>query len=455
MSVRDYLDRLTGTGRADTDAGAPGDGAAGTDLGIVVGLMLAVYVVFVAIGVVLGYDTNGIVNALSQVTFLTAVYALVVLALNLHWGYTGLFNIGVAGFMAVGTYTMAMATAAPDARVPGLGLPIWAGIALGMAAAAVIGLVAALPALRLRADYLAIVTIALAEIIRLTYLSSAVQTFTVFGTQLGTGGGSGIGIEADPDTVVVEFLASVPGLNVLFDAFGSVLSGMGVQQSVINNWYYAFVLLVVVVAYYWLLQRIGHSPFGRVLKSIREDEDVARALGKNTRLFKIKSFMVGCSLMGLAGILWFGSYGFINPNTFLPQVTFFVWIALIIGGAGSNTGGVVGAAMFAAVLFELPRYLASIAGDTGGLPSAPPTFARAVGALFDLEPLAFVAYGIDNIGPLRLVLVGVVLIVLMQRRPEGLLGHRKETAASIGLSRPNRSRETTDATAATDGGEEQ
>ncbi|MFC6724127.1 branched-chain amino acid ABC transporter permease [Halobium palmae] len=448
MSVRDYLGRLTGTDRAGTGDDEP----VGTDLGIVVGLMLAVYVAFIAIGIVLGYDTNGIVNALAQVTFLTAVYALVVLALNLHWGYTGLFNIGVAGFMAVGTYTMAMATAAPDARVPGLGLPLWAGMLLGMAAAAIIGLVAALPALRLRADYLAIVTIALSEIIRLTYLSTTFQSFTIAGTTLGTGGGSGIGIAQDPDSVVVNSVTNLPGLNVLFDAFAGVLFDMGVQQSVVNNWYYAFVLLVVVVAYYWILQRIGHSPFGRVLKSIREDEDVARALGKNTRLFKIKSFMVGCSLMGLAGILWFGSYGFINPNTFLPQVTFFVWIALIIGGAGSNTGSVVGAAMFAAVLFELPRYLASIADQSGNLPSAPQNFAQALGALFDLEVLAFLSYAVDNIAPLRLVLVGVVLILLMQNRPEGLMGHRKETAASIGLTRPDRSRETGDATAATDGG---
>jgi branched-chain amino acid transport system permease protein len=473
MSVRDYLDRLTGAHSADAesedeDESSPGDGTVGTDLGIVVGLMFAVYVVFILIGVVLGYNTNGIVNALSQVTFLTAVYALVVLALNLHWGYTGLFNIGVAGFMAVGTYTMAMATAAPDARVPGLGLPLWAGMVLGMVAAGVVGLIAALPALRLRADYLAIVTIGLSEIIRLTYLSSALQTFSLLGTDLGTGGGSGIGIGQDPDQVVVDFLLSTPGLSAVLEGFGSVLSGMGVQGSVINNWYYAFVLLVAVLVYYWLLQRIAHSPFGRVLKAIRGDEDVARALGKNTRMFKIKSFIVGCSLMGLAGMLWFGSYGFINPNTFLPQVTFFVWIALIIGGAGSNTGSVVGAAMFAAVLFELPRYLASIASDTGNLPSAPPNFAAAVNEFVtgtmtvNLGPVTFpfldlaslVAYGIDNIGPLRLVLVGVVLIFLMQNRPEGLLGHRKDAAASVPLTRPDRDREPA-ATAAADGGEEE
>lgn len=446
MSVRDYLDRVLGD-RSGGD-GTPLQRLLSNDAALIVGLVLAIYVVFIAIGTILGYGINGQVNALARLTFLTAVYALVVLALNLHWGYTGLFNIGVAGFMAIGAYTMMMVSAAPDARVPGLGLPLWVGILAGMAAAAFIGLVAALPALRLRADYLAIVTIAMSEIIRITYLSSTLQSFTLAGVKLGTGGGGGIGIQNDPDTVVLETLNALPVVGSVLGSVTTIAENAGVQPSVVNNWLYAVVLLCFVVAFYWLLTRIGNSPFGRVLKAIREDEDVARALGKNTRMFKIKSFMVGCALMGLAGILWQGSLGFINPNTFLPQVTFFIWIALIIGGAGSNTGSVVGAALFAAVLFEGPRYLSNIASQTFHLGGAPGTFAGAVGALFKLDVVTFIAYALDNIAPLRLVLVGVVLIWLMQNRPEGLLGHRKETASSIELGRPNRE------SIATNGGEE-
>lgn len=446
MSVREYLDRFLGD---ESEAGSPLQRLLTGDAALVVGLLLAVYVVFIAIGTVLGYGINGQVNALARLTFLTAVYALAVLALNLHWGYTGLFNIGVAGFMAVGTYTMMMVSAAPDARVPGLGLPLWVGILAGMAAAAFIGLIAALPALRLRADYLAIVTIAFSEIIRISYLSSTLQSFTIAGTELGTGGGGGIGIQNDPDTAILDFLNGLPGVGSIIGGITSAAQNAGVQPSVVNNWLYAIVLLVFVVAFYWLLARIGNSPFGRVLKAIREDEDVARALGKNTNLFKIKSFMVGCALMGLAGILWQGSLGFVNPNTFLPQVTFFIWIALIIGGAGSNTGSVVGAALFAAVLFEGPRYIANVASQTLDLGSSPSTFAGAVGALFDLDVATFFAYALNNIAPLRLILVGLVLIWLMQNRPEGLLGHRKETASSIPLGRPTRD------SAVTDGGEEQ
>jgi branched-chain amino acid transport system permease protein len=412
-----------------------------SDLALVVGLLFAIYVGFAVIGVLLGYDINGIMNTLRRLTFLTAVYGMVVLALNLHWGYTGLFNIGVAGFMAVGAYTMAMATAPPDASIPGLGLPLWAGIILGTAAAAVVGLIAALPALRLRADYLAIVTIGISEIIRLTYLSSTLQKFTLFGVELGTGGGGGIGIEYNPSVEIVETLIGLPVVAQVYGIVTGVFESLGVVSNVVEGWVYALVLLFGVVAFFWLLERIGSSPFGRVLKAIREDEDVAEALGKNTRSFKIKVFMLGCGLMGLVGILWQGSLGFINPNTFMPQVTFFIWIALIIGGAGSNTGSVVGGALFAALLFEGPRYFANLVPlllEQLGveLGPAPTTIGGAVDALFSLDPFPMIAYSLANINSLRLVLVGVVLIILMQNRPEGLLGHRKETAASIDLSRP-------------------
>ena len=411
--------------------------------------MLAIYVLFFLIGSFLGYNLNGQMNTLRRLTFLTAVYGIAVLALNLQWGYTGLFNIGVAGFMAVGAYTFAMLTAAPDARVPGLGLWWPLAVVIAMAVTALASLLAALPALRLRADYLAIVTIALSEIIRYMYLSTAFQNFSLLGVKLGTGGGSGIGITVHPKTVIPELVLGNP----VGRAIENALQGMGLVPSVISGWIYAFSLFLLVGAIYWLMRRIGFSPFGRVLKAIREDEDVANALGKNTRRFKIKAFMVGCAIMGLAGILWQASYGFINPNTFRPQVTFFVWIAVIIGGSGSNTGAVLGGALFSALLFEGPRYLANMVPrlfDLLGvqLGAAPNNFAGAVGGLVSLDIRPLVAYSIGNIASLRLVLMGVVLILLMQNRPEGLLGHRKETAAGVDLSRPAGG-----STAATDGGD--
>jgi len=415
----------------------------GGDAALLVGTMLVIYLLFALFSVALLPRTvlvNGTVNTLQRVTFLSAVYAMLALALNLHWGYTGLFNIGVAGFMAVGIYTFAILTGDPGATAttgaPGLGLPLWVGFLGGMVAAAVVGLVAALPALRLRADYLAIVTIAFSEIIRIVFLSTTFQTFTLAGVQLGTGGGSGISFPTPQELALGLFYRTprnpnTDALTPLGEAAFSTFGSVGIETSVVAGWTYAILLVVGVGAFYWLLARIGNSPFGRVLKAIREDEVVANSLGKNTNRFKVKVFMVGCALMGLGGILWKGAPGFTNPGAFLPLQTFYIFIAVIIGGAGSNTGSVIGGAVFASLLFEGPVFLRRLVENSVPVGQAPPTFVDAVAGL---DAGAFLVYTLDNVFALRLVLVGAVLVYLMQRRPKGLLGHRKETAATIDLS---------------------
>ncbi|MDX1745467.1 MAG: hypothetical protein R3324_05975, partial [Halobacteriales archaeon] len=146
---------------------------------------------------VLGFSPRGQINSIAVLTFYIAVFALLALALNLHWGYTGLFNIGIVGFMAIGIYVMAIVSkqplfAAETGRAGGFGMPIIVGIIAGTVAAAILGLVVALPALRLRADYLAIVTIAMSEILRFAFLSGDLEQFTVGGYVVGLGGGSGL-----------------------------------------------------------------------------------------------------------------------------------------------------------------------------------------------------------------------------------------------------------------------
>jgi len=188
---------------------------------------------------------------------------------------------------------------------------------------------------------------------------------------------------------------------------------------------------VFVGGFYWLMRRTGQSPFGRVLKAIREDEDVANALGKNTSSFKIKSFMLGCALIGLAGIFWVGSRGQVSPNVFKPKITFYVWIALIIGGSGSNTGSVLGATLFVGLLFQGPLYIKDILTSVLDFGPAPNTIAQAFGPLGGGNVMPFLSYTLNNIEPLKIVLLGVILIWLVQNRPDGLLGHRKEVASSI------------------------
>ncbi|MGM0591622.1 MAG: branched-chain amino acid ABC transporter permease [Halobacteriota archaeon] len=418
-------------------------------------LLVGIYGVYILSGMVLGFTLRGQLNSIATLTFYIGVFSMLALALNLQWGYTGLFNIGVVGFMAVGIYVMAFFSkpvyqAGTAAQVGGLGLPIIVGIVAGMLAAALLGLIVALPALRLRADYLAIVTIAFSEIVRFALLSDDIQRFQFLGRRVGFGGGSGLILEfTDPLRAFFEFFGFWGAYIGFVDGVRTVIPNN--PKPVVDGLVYGLILLAVVAAYYWLLKRTGESPFGRVLKAIREDEDVANALGKDTNRFKVKSFMLGCALMGLAGVFWHMGSGAVTPNAFRPQVTFFIWIALIIGGAGSNTGAVMGGALFAAVLFQGPRYLKNIieVALNINLDAAPSGFGPAIEPLFSqLDPVPFFLYTLDSVRQLQLVIMGLVLIWLMHNRPEGLLGHRKETAASI----PLRSRPRESATAA-DGGE--
>ncbi|MFC7071351.1 branched-chain amino acid ABC transporter permease [Halobaculum lipolyticum] len=430
---------------------------------IILGHVVLVFFVF---AVALGLPFNGLAGALGSVFFFTAVYAMMVLALNLHWGYAGIFNIGIAGFMAVGVYVMAILSTpvqgGPTA-VPGFGLPLPIGILGGVLAAAVVGLVTALPALRLRADYFAIVTVAFSEIVRLTLNSRTLQEVTFAGITTGTGGATGKTMPGNPVRLLF-FESFEPGAgpallgSVLFPLFeglrvqlippNSSLVGvvplpaftldLAVEPPVIVNWAYVAILAGFVGLFYVLLVRTGNSPFGRVLKAIREDEVVAKSLGKDTNRFKIVAFMFGCGLMGLGGILWQGSQGFVNPNGFRPIITFYIWVALIIGGAGSNTGSVLGGALFAGLIWEGPVYVRRVVTNFVDFGDTPATFPAAIGPFVEGEVLPFLAYMLGNVSALRFVLVGVILVVLMQTRPEGLLGHRKEEAAAIPLGRPTR-----------------
>ncbi|ELZ94230.1 ABC-type branched-chain amino acid transport system, permease protein II [Haloferax mucosum ATCC BAA-1512] len=421
----------------------------GGDAGLIVFVLVSAYLLYILAGIGLGYDLRGQLNSIATLTFYIGVFAMLSLALNLHWGYTGLFNIGIVGFMAVGVYVMALVSKpvfvpGGAAQVGGLGLPLWVGILAGMLAAALLGLVVALPALRLRADYLAIVTIAMSEIVRFSFLSGELQQFSVLGNTVGFGGGSGLILDFVPPLQALFQSVGLWGVYLGFvDAFQVIVPTN--PKPVVDGIVYGLLLLGFVSAFYWLLKRTGESPFGRVLKAIREDEDVANALGKDTDKFKIKSFMLGCALMGLAGILWLIPQGAVTPNFFRPRVTFFIWIALIIGGAGSNTGSVLGGAVFAAVLYQGPRYFQNLVSAVFPNLGSPAGFGQAIGPLISqLDPVPLLLYTVDSIRQLQLVVMGLVLIWLMHNRPDGLLGHRKETASVISLSRPK--------TMATDGG---
>lgn len=302
----------------------------------------------------------GVFSYLVFFASIVLILSVLALGLNLQWGYTGLFNAGVVGFYAIGGYTYAILTAAPKAGMIGnLGLPWGLGIMAAMATSAFAAWFVGLATLRLRDDYLAIATFGIAVSIQLVTLNWEGLT----------GGPNG--------------LAAVP--RPFTGQFATPLS---------FNLFYLMMLIAIVGLVYFALERILRSPWGRVLKAIREDETAAIALGKNAVRFRLEAFIIGSSLMGLAGALYVAFIGFVSPFDFLPIVTFQIWAMVIVGGSGNNRGALLGALVVWAIW--------SLSGI----------------AIAKLVPPNLAAQG----GAIQVILIGLLLVLSLLYRPRGLIG---------------------------------
>ncbi|WP_144876975.1 branched-chain amino acid ABC transporter permease [Microbacterium sp. 1.5R] len=319
-------------------------------------------------------DWGGILNNTAGWFFspTTIAYALAATGLAVHFGYAGLLNFGMAGFMAIGAYSYAIS-------ILSFGLPWWLGIVVGMIGAAVFAVILGIPTLRLRADYLAIVTIAAAEIVRLLF------TTTVFDEYTNSADGLG-GYHAG-------FRAANP--------FPQGTYGFGPwTYSADDLWVRVFgvILLAIAIFMVWALMR---SPWGRVLKGIREDEDAVRSLGKNVFSYKMQALIIG-GIFGSLGGLVFALPSAVVPATYTTSLTFFIWTILLLGGAATVFGPVLGAIIFWVIMAFLDGVLPALAAQ-GVLP-------------------------ISSIqaGTLRFVLVGLALMLLVIFRPQGILGNKRE-----------------------------
>ena len=240
------------------------------------------------------------------------IYCLAAIGLNVHFGYTGLLNFGQAAFMMVAGYSFVSVATIWD-------LNLWLGLPLALVMTILLALLLGVPTLRLRADYLAIVTIAAAEVIRQTI--SAASFSETFGGQDG----------------VTGFIGAFRDLNPYSEPFKIG----GVEWSAYDFWVMTvgWVLVALCCLIVWLLMR---SPWGRVLKSIREDEDAVRSLGKNVYAFKMQSLIIGGMFGALAGIMTALRSASIGPSFFATDVTFFAYTVLLIGGAARVLGPVRG-----------------------------------------------------------------------------------------------------------------
>jgi neutral amino acid transport system permease protein len=307
------------------------------------------------------------------------VFGLAAIGINMQFGYTGLLNFGQSAFMAVGGYSVAV-------TVVELGLNFWWGILIGLGVSVLLALLLGAPTLRLRADYLAIVTIAAAEIVRLLVRSVTFKEFF--------GGSDG------KQSFSSGFFALSPLAEDLSLRIGPVVLNNRQIFVLIVGW----VLVLLACLLVWLLVR---SPWGRVLKGIREDEDAVRSLGKNVYLYKMQALIIGGVLGCLGGFVYALGRQAVNPDFFGTDSTFFAYAILILGGAARVFGPVLGAIIFWALIQGSDVILRSLID--AGVP------------VFSLMTASQAAV-------IRFILVGAGLMILMIYRPQGILGDRKELA---------------------------
>lgn len=319
------------------------------------------------------FELSGLLSFLASFAVLASIYAIFSLGLNVHWGYTGLLNFGIAGFFAVGAYASALITTPKPTGVLagyvkqaiGLDAPFLVGV---IGAAIVSGLLAVpvgLLTLRLREGYLAITTIGIAESIRI-FLNN--EAWLANGAQ---------------------------GLVGLPRPLGEVINPR------MYNYVYLAIVLVFLFLIYFALERGIRSPWGRVLRAIREDEVMASADGKDVFRFKLQALVLGAMVMGIGGALFAHYNGSIQPDVFSPLFgTFIVWTMLTAGGTGNNKGAILGAFIVWAV-WSWSRVL-----------------------ILRVVPVEF-----ETRAPfIRFVLIGLLLIFIILKQPRGVLGEERQVS---------------------------
>lgn len=295
-------------------------------------------------------------------------YIISSLGLNIQYGFTGMFNVGIAGFFAVGAYTSAILTGPdyPDTMFGGFELPILLGWICAIVVSGLAGVLVGLVTLRLREDFLAISTFGIAISIQLVALNAESVT-------------------RGPN-----------GLYALPKPFARFL-----DSAFMSNLFYLIICIMTIVAIYYALERVVKSPWGRVLRSIREDEVAAEALGKNVFMYRLQAFVLGCGIMGLAGAMYANFVRFISPQDFLPIFTIQVYVMLIVGGKGNNLGAIVGAIVIWA-LWSVSDSLINFI--------VTPDYQTQAAAL-------------------RIIIVGMVLVFMLLFKPSGILPEKKHLSS--------------------------
>ena len=312
-------------------------------------------------------------------------YALIAQGLNVHFGYTGLLNFGQAAFAAVGAYSVAIG-------ITYYGWSFWATIPLVFVSAIALALLLGVPTLRLRADYLAIVTIAAAEIVRIGFNS---VRFTWF-----TGGNDGL----------QNFTGDVQSVNP-FARHTFRVWAQSFNEYQLFIMICGWILVALASAYVYYLMR---SPWGRVVKSIREDEDAARSLGKNIFAYKMQSLIIGGIIGAFGGVVIAVGNRVAQPNNYSTALTFFAYTILILGGVARVKGPIIGSMIFWFFITFVDNVLAEATNKNklGWLPG-------------------WLQVTDSNFGQVKYILAGLGLMLLVVFRPQGIFGDKREQVFDV------------------------
>jgi branched-chain amino acid transport system permease protein len=351
---------------------------------------LAALLIGAVLLIVLPFVVQTAGNAWVRIIDIALLYVLLALGLNIVVGYAGLLDLGYVAFYAVGAYLLGLLASSQltdtfawiAAAVPnGLHAPWWVVIPLGAVVAGIAGVLLGAPTLKLRGDYLAIVTLGFGEIVRV-FLNNLDAPVNI------TNGPKGItGI--DDVSFFCRHGAGGPG-EWCFD-FGKTHSFLGLEMPKVTNYYFLFLVLVIFAVI--ICHRLERSRIGRAWMAIREDEVAAKAMGINTRNLKLLAFGMGATFGGVSGTMFASFQGFISPESFSLPESVMIVAMVVLGGIGHLPGVIVGALLLAA----LPEVLRYVAG-----------------------PLQAMTDGRLDASILRQLLVALAMIGIMLARPRGL-----------------------------------
>jgi branched-chain amino acid transport system permease protein len=298
------------------------------------------------------------IGYLAYLSIMTGIYGILSLSLNFQYGLTGLANFGHVAFFCLGAYTSTILVVLVEA-------PFILALCGGMVVAGLFGLLISLPTANLKEDYWAIVTLAAAEIVRLFFLNED----WIFGKGPYHGGAFGIGGIPRP------------------------------LQSLFSPTAYPFFYLCIVISFviltYFVVSLLTNSPFGRVLKAMREGDDLPLAMGKDVSKFRMKAMAIGGAMGGLAGSLVVHFWSFIDPYQFMPIETFVVWAMVVVGGKGNHVGALVGAVIIQ-FLYSSTQFLKD-----------------------------YIPIDAQVLASLRMVVIGVLIVLVMLFMKEGLIKEKK------------------------------